>query len=61
MSSTVQFAIVHLVLKRPGIYLQEIQSEIIEEYGEELSLSFICEFLLKVGFTRQRLKITATQ
>ena len=61
MSSTIQFAIVHSVLRRPGIYLREIQSEIIEEYGEELSLSFICEFLHKVGFTRQRLKITATQ
>ena len=55
MSSTIQFAIVHSVFRRP-IYLWEIQSEIIDGYRAELSLSFICEFLHKVGFRRQGLK-----
>ena len=61
MSSSIQFAIAHSALRRPGIYLREIQSEILQEYGEELSLSSICKFLHNVGFTRQRLRIIATQ
>ena len=61
ITPAVQFSIAHTVLRRPGIYLRELQSEIAEEHGEELSLSAICRFLHKSGFTRQKLRMVATQ
>ena len=57
----VQFSVAFTVLRRPGVYLGELQKEIAEEYGEELSLSAICRFFHKNGFTRQKLKIAAKQ
>lgn len=57
----IQLSVAHAVLWRPGIYLRKIQMQIVEEHGEELSLSAIHRFLHRSGFTRQRLKIAATQ
>ena len=53
--------VLFLVLDRPGIYLSEIQSELRDQLGPELSISAICKFLHLSGFTHQRLKITAIQ
>jgi hypothetical protein len=53
--------ILHTVLSSPGIYLREIQNELWELTGAELSASSICRFLQRVGFSRQRMKTVATQ
>ena len=57
----VEMMILHLVLRRPGIYLHEIARELEETLGAELALSTICMFLKKCGFTRQKLRISALQ
>ena len=46
-SRSLELTVLHLVLSRPGIFLQEIA-------GAEISLK-------KVGFTRQRLRLAALQ
>ena len=47
--------ILHLVLRRPGIYLHEIARELEETLGAEIALSTICMFLKKCGFTQQNI------
>lgn len=61
LTTPLELMIVHLVLKRPGIYLHEIATELLETTGASLSLSTICRFLKKMGFTRQRLRLAALQ
>ena len=56
-----QLFILHLVIKQPGIYLYEIQSELSDLLGIEVSISTIFRFLHENGFTRQKLQITAVQ
>ena len=51
----------HLVLERPGIHLNEIKSEILQTLFIDISLSTICKFLSKNGFSRQKLYTTALQ
>jgi len=48
-------------LLQPGIYLYEIQSELSDLLGIEVSISTIFRFLHENGFTRQKLQITAVQ
>lgn len=47
--------IIEAVLERPGIYLHEIRQHLLEETGTDVSLSTICNFLHRNGFTRQKL------
>ena len=61
LSSPVQFNIANPILQRQGIYLHEIQHQILQDHGEQISASSICRFLQKSGFTRQKLKIAASQ
>lgn len=61
LTDSTQFFIMHLVLIQPGIMLHEIKREVLEVKGVELSLSTICQFLHKEGFSRQKMKIKATQ
>ena len=56
-----EFLILELVIERPGIYLREIQCELKDETGTDVSISTICNFLHKNGFTRQRLTRIAVQ
>ena len=49
--------IMHIVLRRPGIYLHEIARDVHDNLGVDVTLSTICMFLNKNGFTRQRLKV----
>ena len=49
------------MLRRPGIYLRKIASELLDTTGADVSLSTICRFLKRIGFTRQRLKLAALQ
>lgn len=56
-----QMFILHLTLQKPGIYLHEIQKELEVSLLVEVSLSTLCTFLHKSGFTRQRLRTVALQ
>ena len=56
-----EFFILQLVLDRPGIYLREIQNELLHELGVDVTESAICVYLQKAGFTRQRLRVYAIQ
>jgi transposase len=49
------------VLERPGIYLREIQTELFEITGANVSCSTICKLLSSVGYTRQKMKFAALQ
>ena len=53
--------ILELVLEKPGIYLREIQQELVHETGTVVDLSTVCRFLHTSGFSRQKLQITAKQ
>ena len=57
----VEMTILHIVLRRPGIYLHEVARELNETLGAEVALSTICMFLKKCGFTRQKLRLSAIQ
>jgi len=61
LNSPLEYMIIHIVLIRPGIYLREVQRELREETGTEVCLLTICRFLHRNGFTRQRLRIAASQ
>lgn len=55
LTSTAQLFIVNLVVTNPGIYLREIQAELCQMLIMNISLSSICKFLHKSGFTHQKL------
>lgn len=61
LTKPVELVILHLVLSTPGIYLREIQKEIFEILGADVSSAVICRFLHQTRFTRQRLKHAALQ
>ena len=61
LSLPLRYKVADLILQRPGIYLRELQHQILQDHGEEISKSAICRFLQKSGFTRQKLKIAASQ
>ena len=56
-----QLIIVQLVLDRLGILLREIQAEVKEVVGMDLAESTICQFLHTHNFSRQKMRIAATQ
>ncbi len=53
--------ILNLVVQKPGIYLREIQKDLEDHLLFSISVSTICKFLHKCGFTRQKLRVIATQ
>ena len=61
ITTPAQFLILHLCLSKPGIYLREIQEEVLSVLEVDVNGSSICKFLQKSGFTRLRLKVTAVQ
>lgn len=61
LNEPAQFFILYLVLDRPGIYLREIQSELLLQLGLDVTVSAICKFLDRAGLTRQRIRIYAIQ
>ena len=63
LNISLEYMIIHIVLMHPGIYLHEVhvQKELHEETGAEVCLSTICRFLHRNSFTRQRLRIAASQ
>lgn len=61
LTTPVELTILHVVLSHPGIYLREIQTELLELTGTDVCLGTLCRFLVRVGFTRQKMKYAALQ
>ena len=61
LTPVTEFIIVTEVLKHPGIMLHELQVMLIEQAGVAVSLSTICRFLHRIGFSRQKLRIVPLQ
>ena len=61
LTKPVQFVLLHLVLRRPGIYLTEIQQELFVQLGLKVSAALICNFLKKSNFTRKKMQLIAAQ
>ena len=61
LTTPAQLFVLNLVVQRPGIYLHEIQNELEAFLMVKISVSTICRFLHKGGFTRQRLRTVALQ
>ena len=61
LNEPAQFFILYLILDRPGIYLREIQNEVLLQLGLDITVSAICKFLDGIGFTRQRIRTYASQ
>ena len=61
LTPPLQLHVLHCVLMHPGIYLKEIQQDLYDTTATEISLSAICRFLQRVGFSRQKLKLVAKQ
>ena len=49
ITEPVQLFILHLVLKKPGIYLHEITAEVELTLGLDLTEGAVCKFLSKIG------------
>ena len=61
ITPSVELVLLHIVLEKPGIYLREIQVELDERVGVNVSAPAICRHLKKIGYTRQRMKLVAIQ
>ena len=55
IAPTVELVLLHIVLQKPGIYLHEIQKELAEATGVDLSPSAVCRYLKRVGFSHTNL------
>ena len=60
LTKPLELYILHLVLNRPGIYLRELTTNLLDTTGVEVADSTICKFL-RVGFTRQKMTLVAKQ
>ena len=61
LTSTAQVFILSLVVSKSGLYIREIQKELHDILMLDVSVSTICKFLHKSGFTHQRLRSVALQ
>ena len=61
LTKPLELYVLHLVLSHPGIYLRELTANLLATTGVEVAESTICEFLHRVGFTRQKMKLVAKQ
>ena len=61
LTKSLELYTLHLVLNRPGIYLRELATNLLHTTGVEVAESTICEFLHRVAFTRQKMKLVAKQ
>ena len=52
---------IHLVLKKPGIYLKEIQQDLLWQFDLDISAASLCNFLKKSNFTRKKMQLIALQ
>ena len=56
-----RFLILELVLKRPGIYLNELRQNLFITMGTDVSAATICRFLHSCGFSRTNIHSVAAQ
>ena len=61
LSSQDELAIIEAVLDNPPMYLHELQNVVFQTSGTEISVSAICKFLRKQGFSHKRLTYRALQ
>lgn len=61
LSKPVQLTILHTVLQCPGIYLNELQREVLAATGVDISVTSLCSFLHTTNFTHQKMQIVARQ
>lgn len=61
LSEYEEFYIIHLSLIRPGIYLRELQQELLHHTGRLIDTSTICRAMKRLGMTRQRIRHIALQ
>jgi transposase len=61
LTPPLELHLLHCVLMNPGIYLREIEQDLYETTGTEVSPSAICRFFQRVGLSRQKLKLVAKQ
>ena len=61
LTDVVQFLLLQLILERPGIYLRELQAEVLSVMGLEVAACTICQFFHAQGFTRQKMQLVAKQ
>lgn len=56
-----QIVLLRLILESPGIFLYEVQRELYDQYGLDVSTSTICRTLRFMGCSRQRIQRIALQ
>ena len=56
-----EFLILQLIIDKPSIYLHELQTELLQTTGTDVSISTICNFVHKSGLTRKKLSVVALQ
>ena len=56
-----QLRLLQIVLRNPGIYLHEVQQQLLEAYGVQIHVSTICRTLKFMGCTRQAIRHVALQ
>ena len=61
LTDVIQFLLFQLIMERPGIYLRELQAEVLSLTGLELGASSICQFFHAQGITRQKMQLVAEQ
>ena len=61
LTKPLELYLLYLVLNCPGIYLRELTTNLLDTTGVEVAEYTICEFLHRVGFTRQKMKLVAKQ
>lgn len=61
LTDVVKIILIQLILERPGIYLRELQTEIKEITGLDISEGSICNFFRAQGFSRQKMQLVAKQ
>lgn len=61
LSEYKEFHLMHLSLTRPGIYLRELQHELLQHTGRLIDTLTICRAVKWLGMTRQRIRYIALQ
>lgn len=61
LTEPARLMILHLVITKPGIYLREIQRELLNVLMLEVELSTLCKFLHSYGFSHQKMCLVALQ
>ena len=61
LTTPAQLLILNVVVTKPGIYLQEIQEELLNVLQSGVDVSTICRFVHSNGFTRQKMCLVAIQ